>query len=284
MKETLIIFDNPNVNTLISNLVIGQFEFIHKGHLKLFSELNEFSFLTFKNHPSKSQYFFNFEQRINNLKQFKPKYIFVFDIKKNNLPAIDFINLYLKKINPKNIIVGNDFYFGKDKLGDINLLTNFFNVTVVERDPLYSSNKILKLLEIGQIATALELLAIPIYFDGIVVKNNQWGQKLGYPTANLIVNSPCKILYGSYVSILVYDEIKYQSLSFLGNSKTLNSGKIFFETHIFNFNKDIYDQKIIVYPKKFIRNNIKFKDQEELVANIKKDESYAKTFFEYHND
>lgn len=281
MNETKIILDNSDINDNIVNLVIGQFEFVHKGHLTLFSNLNEFSFLTFKNNPSKIQYFFDFEQRINNLKQFNPKYIFVFDINANNLSAIDFINSYLKKINPMNIIVGDDFHFGRDKSGNIDLLSKFFNITIIQRDQIYSSNKILKLLEIGELETALELLAIPIYFDGIIVKNNQWGRKLGYPTANLLIDSSCRMLYGSYVSILVYNCKEYKSLSFLGNSKTLNSGKLFFETHIFDFEKEIYSEMITVYPKKFIRANIKFKDKEELINNIKKDAVYAKEFFEF---
>lgn len=284
MSETKIILGLPNINDSITNLVVGQFEFVHKGHLKLFSELDDFSFLTFKNNPSKSQYFFNFQQRLNNLKQFNPKYIFVFDIHETNLSAIDFINSYLKKINPLNIVVGNDFHFGKDKLGDVNLLLDYFKVTIVERDKRYSSNEILKLLEQGKLEVALELLAIPIYFEGIVVRNNQLGRKLGYPTANLLIDSSCKMLYGSYVSILVYNNKEYHSLSFFGSSKTLNSSKLFFETHIFNFEQDIYEEKIIVYPKKFIRSNTKFRNQEELIRNIKKDEFYAKKFFAYQND
>ncbi|MEG0992152.1 MAG: riboflavin biosynthesis protein RibF [Malacoplasma sp.] len=264
---------------LIDNLIIGQFEFIHKGHLHLFSNLDKFSFLTFKNNPSKNAYFFDFDNRINNLEKFNPEYIFIFDILEHNMNALEFINTYLKEINPKNIIVGSDFHFGKDKIGDINLLSKYFNVHIIERDIRYSSHNILEMLENGKLDNALELLAIPIYFDGIVVKNSQVGRQLGYPTANLVLDNKCKMLHGSYASIVIYDNKEYMGLSFLGNSKTLNSSKLFFETYIFDFDEEIYGENIIVYPKTFIRKSDKFNSRDALIASIKADEQFAKNFF-----
>ena len=113
-------------------------------------------------------------------------------------------------------------------------------------------------------------------FSGIVIRGKNRGKKLGYPTANVLIEAIFK--EGVYVSETVIDKKKLQSITFIGNAKTFNEHDYQSETYILDFNRDIYDQKIEVKLLKKIRDNQKFESVDALILQMKKDEEEARKY------
>lgn len=264
--------------TKVNNLVIGHFSLIHKGHLTLFKNLKDFSFLIFENNPSKSVVLYTLKERINNLKQYHPKAIYVFNIIENNMESIEFINCVLKVINPKKIIVGKDFYFGKDRKGNVETLSNFFDVVTLDKFNNISTSKIYEMLKEGKIAEANKLLDFNFYYSGKVVHGKNIAAKSFFPTANVIDEKQADIKAGSYVSLTEIDNKLYKSISFLGIPKSFEQNIKYIETYIFGFNDNIYGKNIKVFLLEFIRENQKFNTINELIANINNDLKVAKKY------
>ena len=114
-------------------------------------------------------------------------------------------------------------------------------------------------------------------FSGIVVRGKNRGKKLGYPTANVLIEAIFK--EGVYVSETTLDKNKLQSITFIGNAKTFNEQDYQSETYILDFNQDIYDQKIEVQLLKKIRDNQKFESADALILQMKKDEEEGRKYF-----
>ena len=266
-----------------NNLILGHFNLLHFGHFKLFSSLKDYSFLIFTNNPSKQKIPYSLEERIENIARFNPKRIYVYNILKNNIDAISFINDVLKKINPSTIIVGSDFCFGRNRSGNVSLLKKYFNVIEIEVDKNYSSSKIINFIEEGNLKKANELMLFNFYYQNKVIKGKGLATKLSIPTANIEDNKQIKIPSGSYASITLIDNIPYKSASFIGIPKSFETNKSFVETHIFDFNQNIYNKLIRVYPIEFIRENQKFNDINLLVKAIKNDCKKIKDFLKYIN-
>ncbi|BAC44718.1 bifunctional riboflavin kinase/FMN adenylyltransferase [Malacoplasma penetrans] len=269
-------FNNQIENT--ENLVLGHFNLIHYGHHELFKELKNFSFLIFENNPSKFKRPYSLDERIENLSKFNPEYIFVYDILKNNIDADVFIKEVLLKIKPKNIVVGSDFCFGKNKKGNVELLKSFFNLKEIYKNEFYSSRNIIELIESGFLEKANEMMMFNFYYSNVVIKGKGLASELDVPTANIEDNKDIKIPSGSYSSITLIDDKLYKSISFIGIPKSFENTKPTVETHIFDFNQDIYNKKIKIYPIKFIRPNQKFDDIKTLIKFIKNDCDIAKKF------
>lgn len=113
---------------------------------------------------------------------------------------------------------------------------------------------------------------------GKVRKHNQRGKSLGFPTAN--VNLAKKIPEGIYISKIKLENKIYNSLTFIGKSKTFNEEKFQSETFILDFNKNIYHKFISINLIKKIRGNKKFSSAKELISQMKKDETVARKYFE----
>lgn len=262
------------------NLVLGHFNLLHFGHFKLFNNLKNYSFLIFTNNPSKQKIPYSLNERINNIARFNPTTIYVYNILKNNISPLSFINEVLKKINPETIIVGSDFCFGTNRAGNVSLLKKYFNVIEIEVDKNYSSTKIIDYIEQGNLKKANELMLFNFYYENKVIKGKGLASKLSIPTANIEDNKGIKMPSGSYASITLVNNIPYKSASFIGIPKSFEVNKSFVETHIFDFKKNIYNETIRVYPVEFIRENQKFSDITLLVKAIKDDLIKSKKILE----
>lgn len=284
LKMTVFKIDLPikEFNFEVDNLVIGHFNIIHKGHAKLFENLNNFSFLIFENNPSKNVTLYTLNERIENLAKYHPQHIFIFNILENNLTYQEFIDQILKKIKPQKIIVGNDFRFGKDQQGNVEILKKFFNVNAIEKYLNISTSHIYDLLNNGNIKQANALMDFDFYYSGVVVHGKQIASKLFFPTANVIDLKSAQIKSGSYVTTTIIDGIKYKSISFIGIPKSFEDNTKYIETYIFDFNQDIYGKKIYVNVLEFIRENQKFNNMDELVKNVNNDLAFAKNYHLQH--
>ena len=168
-------------------LVIGSFDIIHKGHWNLLSQVinKDFNVLIIINSPKAKTYFNTLEQRLNNLSVFSPTNIYVLDIKNKNYTHVEFIKKVLKYINPSEIIVGKNFKFGKNAVGNNKYLSKFYKVKETDIDN--NSTKIIKDLYLkNNVREANKKIILPILYEGKVIKGNQFGRTYGFPTLNQV--------------------------------------------------------------------------------------------------
>jgi riboflavin kinase/FMN adenylyltransferase len=283
-----------------SAIAIGNFDGVHKGHQKVFNETRKyarknktkFGILTFKPLPVM---FFNKKIKnfrlVNEEKKFKlfkkNKVDFVINVEFNKkfsqISAENFVKkIIYKKINPELIAVSNNFKFGKNRKGDVNLLRKFediYSYKLLNINPykylgsVVSSTKIRKFLKNGSIDLANKLLSRTWFIDGQVRKGKKIGRKLGYRTCNIKVKNYILPKFGIYavkVSIGNKDK-KYGGVSYLGTRPTFSGKETFLETNIFGMNKNLYKKKIKVYFLKFLRGDKKFKNSYQLIKQMNKD-------------
>ena len=278
-------------------LCLGWFDSIHKGHKKIISSakslcektnasLAVLTFLTDENCLllKKMQQVFEFEERLCLLeKQGVNEVIYVnFNQQFANKKPIEFLNELCDNRLIAGFVCGEDYKFGKNAEGDINLLINYckqknlsLEITDFEIDESgekISTNKIKNLLLNGNVKRANELLQGEFFVSGEVVKGRMQGRTLGFPTANIILSeNKIKFKRGVYSTVTEVDGVRYKSLTNYGSAPTFDFGKDLIETHLLNFNGDLYGKKITVYFKDFIREIIKFENKNQLIEQLQKD-------------
>jgi GT2 family glycosyltransferase len=173
-------------------------------------------------------------------------------------------------------VIGYDHRFGLNRAGNINYLKAYeknagFEVIEIEKQMveqiLISSTRIRNYLVQAEIETANKLAGHPYLMIGIVVRGHQIGEKLGYPTANIRLNNPLKLVppEGIYAAYVLVSGKRYGGMLYIGNRPTVSQqGKQSIEVHIFNFNGDIYHQSIQIEILKFIRPDKVFPNIEGL--------------------
>lgn len=198
-------------------------------------------------------------------------------------PEEFFKNYVLDKIGLRKIIIGYDHKFGKGRHGDIEMLEELsrqYNFDVEQCDAVkvepgrVSSSEIRKLIQNGDVKTANELLGRFYSFSGRVVDGDKRGSRIGYPTANIIIADPAKLIppTGVYTVRVVIDKQKYFGMMNIGIRPTfIEDGNEIVEVNIFDFNEDIYGKKLKVEVIERIRGEKKFDSSDELIARIKKD-------------
>jgi riboflavin kinase/FMN adenylyltransferase len=301
------IFNNTNIlkNYKNSALAIGNFDGIHKGHQKVFKitkkiakRMNiKFGILTFSPLPVM---FFNKKiknfrltsenQKLNILTKHKVDFVININFNKkfSRISAEDFIkkNIY-KKISPRLLAVSNNFKFGKNRRGDVKLLSKFsnlYNYKLLNIKPFkylnktVSSTKIRNYLIGGNIDLANKLLSRTWSIEGYVKSGNKIGRKLGYRTCNIKIKNYIIPKPGIYaVKVSVGDKVKvHGGVAYLGTRPTFAGKEIFLEVNIFNFNKNLYKKKLKVYFLKFLRVDKKFANSAQLVRQMNKDVIFAK--------
>jgi len=275
-------------------VTIGSFDGVHIGHQKLLAKCKELSnitvALTFEQHP---------ETVLNLNKGFWPLFSPDQNIKKFSLLKVDllyqvvmekklldltadefFLNYIINNFEPKFIVVGPDFCFGKNRDGNIKYLKDMenkykFKLIVCEKlvykDSVVSSSRIRSSLEEGDIKSANFMLGQKGYsVEGQVVSGLKQGRLLGYKTANVKLENK-KIKTGVYQTKTLLEGQFYNSVSNFGYKPTIGWSEPFLETHILNFNQDIYGKTINVYFKSYLRPEKKFDNLEQLKQQIAND-------------
>ncbi len=282
------IFNILKVNNLKNkrpqtNLIIGNFELIHTGHINLIKNLDKWDILTFKNIPRKQQNILVDDQNkiININKILKPQNIYVLNLKKNNFTANKFNEILLKKINPSQITVGQNFLYGKD-FKDYKNLQKKFTTKIIKIHPKISSSQIKNLIVKGKFNEAQKKLKSEIILDGKVVKGKKIGRKLGFPTANFYLEKKFLSLpSGSYVCEVYINNIKKQGVAYI-SPKQLDKKQLI-EVNVFNFSNDIYGKKIKITLKYFIRPTQKAQSTNHLKKMISSDVLISKKYFKKKN-
>lgn len=202
--------------------------------------------------------------------------------------AVEFIEKWLMKFNPKVVVVGYDFSFGRGGAGTLEILKEEgkmrgFVVEVVEASRVdgmvVSSSKIRNLIEAGEIAKANRLLGRPYSLHGPVVKGHGRGKKLGFPTAN--VDSSAEIIPadGVYAGEVVLNGKALPAMVNVGTNPTFEDLARTIEACILDFDRDIYGEEVEIRFLERIRSEIKFKSVEELIKQIEKDQQVIEEFF-----
>ena len=288
-----------------SLILIGNFDGLHLGHQKLFQLAKSYKRKyklkigvvnfdpmpkMFFNKNLKNFRLSNIDQKIKLLTNLKVDFVITkkFDKKFSKTKALNFIvQILSKKLVSKFIFVSNNFRFGNKREGNVDLLIKYeklFNYKVVKPEPLIkdkktvSSSLIRNLLENGFLDKANKLLNRNWTIQGIVKKGRQVGKKIGFPTCNIDIKDYVLAKPGVYaVKVLRKNSTSYlKGIANLGYRPTFNQRKILLEVHLFNFAGNLYNKLLSVEFLKFIREEKKFKNVNQLKAQIKKDLNIAK--------
>lgn len=215
-----------------------------------------------------------------------------FDKTFSELSPREFVTQVLvEKLNIQKIIIGHDHKFGKDRAADFNDLINFgkefgFEVEEISAQQInevsVSSTKIRNSLLEGNISLANEYLGYPYVLTGNVVKGNQLGRTIGFPTANIEIPEEYKLIPKNGVYIVtanVLDQNVFGMMN-IGVKPTLGENKLSIEVHLLDFDKDIYNQKIQVNLLERLRDEQKFESFEALKSQIELDKQNTIEYFE----
>ena len=233
----------------------------------------------------------NLSQKINQFEKQKVDFLINQKFTKSfsKIKAELFITRYLnKKIKAKFLFVSNNFKFGNKREGDVHLLKTYekkSNYKLIIPQPLKKNNKIIssteirKLLSNGNLDKANKYLTRKWEIEGKVEKGRKIGGKIGFATCNIDIGNYIIAKPGVYsVKVkLEKSKKKINGIANLGFRPTFNQKKILLEVNLFNFNRNIYNKKLVVSFIKFIRREKKFKSIKQLTNQIKKDIRVAKS-------
>lgn len=282
-------------------LTVGTFDGVHLGHRKIINEMIYQSvenscrnlLITFDPHPqivlSKNdsiRILTTLEQKLEYLKYLSVQNVLVIKFTKE-FSQIDFKSFveeyFVNRIGVHTVVVGSDHHFGKNREGNPEILSELgkiFNFNVVKVDPLLleghkiSSTRIRKALSEGKIEFANRMLGKKYEIRGKVIRGNQRGASIGFPTANIEVDNREKLIPARGVYFVEVDvaEKNYYGMMNIGYRPTFNnSTELILEVHIFFFNGEIYNQPITVRFIDKLRDEKKFNSIEELKSQLQKD-------------
>ena len=288
-----------------SVVTLGKFDGIHAGHRCLLKELLAseqkvkivFSFYV---HPSnllngeeKKKLIYTNEEKKQILEQSGIDVLIHYPLDRETMEmsAEDFImEILVKKLGVKKIVVGSDFKFGYHRRGDVALLEQYassfgYEVKVFEKvrmdDQVVSSSKIRKELQLGKIGKVNRLLTRPYFIGGIIQEGKKLGRTISMPTIN-IYPDPSKYLppYGVYATKVTIGGVTYQAITNVGICPTIDHNtKPSVETYIFDYHGNLYGQYVKVEFFHFLRPEQKFGSIEQLKAQMEQDKHQVLHFF-----
>lgn len=297
IKEIVEKFNNPCVT-------IGNFDGVHLGHQRLFEVVEQRAdhshgasiAITFDPHPLQVlvpggiKLISTIEQKIELIAMSGIDVLVVIPFNKEfaTTTAEQFVDeILIGRIGVKDLFVGYDYAFGKGRAGNIDFLEKAgrdkgFSVTVIdayyENDTLVSSTIARKLIAEGRMVDTSRLLGRYYQIRGEVQKGKQRGGKeIGFPTANLHIDEEDLVpRRGVYVCQVISEGICYGGVINIGYNPTFGEETLVAETHIFDFNQNIYGKPIKVNLLKFLRGEVKFASIRELSEQISEDVITAK--------
>lgn len=290
------------------SLTIGIFDGIHRGHQAVINFLNNIAaesnslsaLFTFNPppievlYPKESNEFLTiFDEKVELLEKESLDFLFIqtFDSKFRDLTAEEFIKtILIDRLNIGSLIIGYDHKFGKNGEGDYEKLQklskqynfNLYRLEAFQEDgEIISSTLIRNLIKEGKIKDANKKLGYSFFMNGIVIKGDQIGRKLGYPTANMEIDKKkIRPKNGVYFVRVKVDNQLYRGMMNIGVRPTLNKHEPSIEVNIFDFDRDIYGEEITVYFYDRNREEIKFTSLEELIQQLNRDKEKTVNYFD----
>jgi riboflavin kinase / FMN adenylyltransferase len=287
-----------------SIVALGNFDGFHLGHQAVvsravargFHERGPVIVATFDPHPVK---FFRPDVppfRLTSLDQRQALFahagadamlVFEFGDELRSTSAGDFVGeLLARRIGAAGVVTGDDFGFGKGRLGNVEVLRTLgaehgiaaeaVAPVLVDGDRV-SSGRIREALKAGDTATATHLMSRDFAVQGVVQRGDARGRELGYPTANLSLSDYQRPKYGIYaVRVTLEDGSEHPGVASLGVRPTFDPPQELLEAHLFDFDSDLYGQRVEVALHAYIRDEQKFDSVDALVAEMRRDEAEAR--------
>jgi riboflavin kinase/FMN adenylyltransferase len=280
-------------------LTIGNFDGVHKGHSAFLEKvqneckLNDYLFVvvTFNPHPSfilrnaESFLINSYEERRELLSAHDVDILVELPFNRDfsTLEPEDFLKDYIfQSGDVKKMFFGYDFAFGANKKGDFGFAQSFcknINVDieleekVIVSNEIASSSIIREHLRKGEVECANKFLGRDFFITGTIIKGKGRGKQIGFATANTEVKKDRLIPAGGvYSTEVLYKGGHYKSLTNIGYNPTFGDlNKLSVETHLLDFDEDIYGEKIKVIFKSKLREEMKFNSVNELISQIKLD-------------
>jgi riboflavin kinase / FMN adenylyltransferase len=324
-------------------ITIGTFDGVHTGHAQILQQLRqeaaridgETVIVTFYPHPRKIvrggtaevRLLNTLEEKIQLLSWQQVDHLVVvpFTAAFSEMTAAEYVKEFLlEKFHPHTVIIGYDHRFGKGRLGDYHLLEEFSRSEGFELQEIpvhlldavsVSSTRIREAIAQGDIATANQLLGYPFFFSGQVMQGRQLGRTIGFPTANIQVGSPDKLIPGdgvyaveveivddSTISLTAPDTVlsptkgnpdakssqplsgvpwsgtRWKGMMNVGMRPTVDGRERTIEVNIFDFNEDLYGRELRVFINKYLRGEEKFNGLDALKAQLARDKENALKF------
>jgi len=291
-----------------SVVTIGNFDGVHVGHQALINKVVELASVkgltsvVVSMQPLASQYFLG-KHKVEILTPFKCKYKLIKTLKVDmfcvlnfnksfsELSAEEFIEKILfNGVNAKHIIIGDDFRFGKDRVGDYNYLKEYCKSsgvmvdsinTVVRNTNRVSSSLVRESLSLNQFDLVKSYLGRRYSIAGRVRKGQQLGRTLNFPTININLANKVIVLEGIFcVKVAFSNGETHLGAASIGSRPTVNGTTKILEVHILDFNKQVYGQNVEVFFYHKIRNEVKFDSLDELKRHINDDVIKTRQYFE----
>ena len=288
-------------------VTIGTFDGIHIGHRKILNNLIKTAnkegkksvLLTFFPHPrmvlqkDKTILLLNtLDEKSTLLEKMGLDYLIIhpFSREFSRLSALDFVrDVLVNKLNTSKLIIGYDHHFGKNREGNIHQLKEYcllydFEIEEIPAqdidDVSVSSTKIRIALKKGDLKTANKYLGYNYMLSGDVVSGKRLGGKIGFPTANIKIKEPYKLIpsMGVYVIRTHINNVLFHGIMNIGFNPTVLGKQQTIEAHLFEFNGDLYGKRITVEFLYFLREEQKFKSIKELIAQLNIDKENAISF------
>ncbi len=289
-----------------SIVAIGVFDGVHKGHQTLIKSAVQRAralkihavVMTFHPHPVNVLHpevrlplIVSLSYRLKLIEDLGVDTAIVIRFTKNfsHLRPENFIKHYLvNPIQPREIFVGDDFRFGQNRTGTVDLFKNVgeqYGFSVKAIHPIkrkgetvkISSTTIRQWVSEGQLKQAQRLLGRPVSMMGRVIKGDGRGKMLGFPTANILPYDEIFVPIGVYAVHVIMGDHRYQGMANVGRRPSFkNDGQITIEVHIFDFHQNIYGQDIIIEFIKKIRPEKIFFSHQEFISQLQKDQKTAR--------
>jgi len=288
-------------------VTIGTFDGVHLGHQAIFNKMKtlaqglggETVVVTFDPHPrqvlnidsSNLRFLCTPEEKLQKFEEFGIDNVVIIHFTKefSRTPSEVFIKDYIiDHIHPAYIVVGYDHHFGKNRMGDFDLLNKLmkqyhFKVERVAAQDVeniaISSTKIRNALAVGNVKSANRLLGYTYSVTAEVVVGNKIGRTMGFPTANLELPREYMLIKGGVYACLVdYDGHTYKAMANIGHRPTIGDrgeNQPIIEVNLFGFDGDLYGQHIRVHFIDRIRDEEKFNGLDALKAQLEQDREKA---------
>lgn len=300
--EVYTISDQPGISNPV--VTIGIFDGVHRGHQYILKSLirrareigGKSVVLTLWPHPrivlNKDVWNFRLihsqEEKMHHLEKLGLDYCITipFDQTLASMSACEFVQQYLvEQLGASRLILGYDNAFGKDRQGSPGGLAACAEASglIVEKldefrpeEQNISSTEVRKALLAGDLEAAHQMLDYDYYLEGTVVVGNKFGRELGYPTANILPQSAYKLIPrdGVYAVHVLHKGTYYPGMLNVGVRPTIDSANPVktIEAHLFDVDIDLYDEEIVIYFRKRIRDEIKFPGVRALKEQLRNDE------------
>jgi riboflavin kinase/FMN adenylyltransferase len=297
----------PHVKTWVT---MGTFDGLHLGHRSILDDMMikakaqhaQTVVLSFDPHPKKVLFpegeplpqIQSLEEKAGVLESWGIDHLVLlpFTLTLAHLTAQDFVrDILVNGLHVAGVYMGYDHRFGKNRVGDIQLMSELgelYGFEVVQI-PAYapegipvSSTKIRQALLNGDVSKAKAMLGRPFVLHGEVIKGQQLGSKIGFPTANIFVLGEDKLIpkWGVYAATLDWNNKKYAVAVNIGHRPTVShSLQLNIEAHILDFNSDIYGKSITLELHERLRDEMKMNGLDMLIEQIKKDVQWVRDWF-----